>query len=137
MGEFKFMNKIDRKAIVEKIMFNIEIDGKKHRDVCIEYGKKDKLTLGDIHYEDNDSWHIVEIGGKTYDFQIYGDDDSIAENNPERILKSRLSVQLYEMFWLNGKLNHSSNILCNLDGSAKITYLRIDTNKGRKFANLL
>ena len=124
-------------AIIQSITFNIDIGGKKYKNVSVKYDKKDKLTLGDIHYEDNDSWHLVEIGDKTYDFQIYGDDDSIAENNPERILKSRLSVQLYEMFWLNGKLNHSSNILCNLDGSAKITYVRIDTNKGRKFANLL
>lgn len=131
------MNKIDRKAIVEKIMFNIEIDGKKYKDVCINYDKSDKLTLEDIHYEDNDSWHLVEIGGVTYDFQIYGDDDSKAKKCRDGILNTRLSIQLYEMYWNNGKLWHSSHILCNLDKTAKITYLRIDTNKGRKFANLL
>ena len=80
---------------------------------------------------------LVEIGGVTYDFQIYGDDDSKAKKCRDGILNTRLSIQLYEMYWNNGKLWHSSHILCNLDKTAKITYLRIDTNKGRKFANLL
>ena len=132
---------IDRKAIVEKIIFNIEFDGKKYKDVSIKYDREDKLTLEDIHYEDNDSWHLVKLGNTTYDFQIYGDDDSLIYKNGKKcldnILKSRLSIQLFEMYECNGKLCHSSNILCSLDKSAKITYVRIDTNKGRKFCNLL
>lgn len=128
---------IDRKAVIQKITFNIEIAGKKYRDVCIKYKKKDKLTLEDIHYEDNDSWRLVKIGDTIYDFQIYGDDDSKASKHRDDILKTRLSVQLYEMYRDNDILHHSSNILCNLDGSANITYLRIDTDKGRKIANLI
>lgn len=135
------MNTIDRRALIEKICFNIEIDGIKYKDVCIKYDKKDRLTLEDIHYEDNNSWHLVKIGDATYDFQIYGDDDGMlyknGKKNPDNILRTRLSIQLYEMYENQGELWHSSNILCNLDKSAKITYVRIDTNKGRKFCNLL
>ena len=50
---------IDRRAIVEKITFNIEFGGNKYKDVCVRYDKKDRLTLEDIHYEDNDSWKLV------------------------------------------------------------------------------
>lgn len=129
---------ISRKARVERIIFNIEIEGKKYKDICVKYSKEDNITLGDIHYEDNDSWKLINIGDKTYDFQIYGDDDSIAESNPDRILKSRLSIQLFEMRKTDdGCLEHTSCIYGSLDKSAKITYVRIDTNKGRKFANLL
>lgn len=128
---------MNRKAIIQSITFNIEVDGVKYKDVRVTYDKKDRLTIGDIHYEDNDSWKLVKIGDKTYDFQIYGDDDSKGHNNPDGIMKTRLSCQLYEMYECNGRLCHSSNILCNLDGTAKITYVRIDTNQGRKFANLL
>ena len=132
---------IDRKAIIEKITFNIEFDGKKYKDVCINYSRKDKLTLGDIHYEDNDSWRLVKLGDTTYDFQIYGDDDGIIYKGGRKcvdnILKSRLSIQLFEMYEKDGQLWHSSRILCNIGKTAKITYVRIDTNKGRKFCNLL
>jgi hypothetical protein len=129
---------ISRKARVERIIFNVEIEGKKYKDICVKYSKEDNITLGDIHHEDNDSWKLINIGDKTYDFQIYGDDNSIAESNPDRILKSRLSIQLFEMRKTDdGHLEHTSHIYCNLDKSAKITYVRIDTNKGRKFANLL
>lgn len=128
---------MNRKAIIKAIYFNVEIDGVKYKDVCINYDKHDKLTLGDIHYEDNNSWKFVKIGDKIYDFQIYGDDDSRANRNPEGILKTRLSIQLYEMYKVNGVLYHSSNILCSLSGTAKFTYVRIDTSQGRKFANLL
>lgn len=129
---------ISRKARVERIIFNVEIEGKKYKDICVKYSKEDNITLGDIHYEDNDSWKLINIGDKTYDFQIYGNDDSIAESNPDRILKSRLSIQLFQMRKTDdGYLEHTSHIYGNLDKSAKITYVRIDTNKGRKFANLL
>ena len=135
------MNNIGRNAIIEKITFNIEFDGKKYKDVCVQYDKKDKLTLGNIHYEDNDSWHLVKLGDTIYDFQIYGDDDGIIYKNGKKcldnILKSRLSIQLFEMYDNGVDLCHSSNILCNLDNNVKITYVRIDTNKGRKFCNLL
>ena len=135
------MDTIGVNSVIEKITFNIEFAGKKYKDVCIEYDRKDRLTLGDIHYEDNDSWHLVEIGGITYDFQIYGDDDGMLYNNgkkhPDNILRTRLSIQLFKMYRQNGELYHSSDILCSIDKSAKITYVRIDTNKGTKFANLL
>lgn len=126
------MDTIGVDSVIEKITFNIEFSGKKYNDVCIEYDKKDRLTLGDIHYEDNDSWHLVEIGGITYDFQIYGDDDSKASKSTEGILNTRLSVQLYEMYLDKGELCHSSNIISTIDGTAKITNMRIYTNHGIK-----
>ena len=135
------MGSIGRKAIVESITFNIEFGGKKYVDVCVKYDKEDKITLGDIHHEDNDSWKLVRIGDSIYDFQIYGDDDSVIYKGGRKcldnIIKSRLSVQLFEMYMFNGKLCHSSNILCNIGKSAKITNVRIKTDKGTKVHSVL
>lgn len=125
------------KAQIKSISFNIEVNGIKYKDVVINYDKNDKLTLADIHYEDNNSWKLIKIGDDLYDFQIYGNDDSKATKKPDGILKTRLSIQLFKMYKHNNKWYHSSDILCSLDKSAKITYVRIDTNQGRKFANLL
>lgn len=124
------------KAKIRSISFNIEINGTKYKDVVINYDKRDNLTLADIHYEDNDSWKLIKIGDDLYDFQIYGNDDSKAEKKPDGILKTRLSIQLFKMYKHNNKWYHTSYIVGNRN-KAKITYVRIDTNQGRKFANLL
>lgn len=118
-------------AIIKSITFNIKIDGVKYVDVRVKYSRKERLTLADIHREDNNSWKLVEIGGKTYDFQIYGD-----ENNKSKPLRSELSIQLYEMYWDGRRLSHSSTILCSLEGT-KITNVRIDTDQGRKIVRSL
>jgi hypothetical protein len=132
---------LDRKALVQSITFNIEINGELHEGVTVKYGPTDKLTFGDIHFEDNDSWKLVKIGEKTYYFQIYGDDDSVIwkgrRKKLDNILKTRLSIDLYEMYECDGKLCISSNVYSNIIGNAKINRVRINTNKGSKGCHIL
>ena len=75
--------------VIQKIIFDATIDGVTYKDNECVYENDDdwSLTYEELHYEDNDSWCIVEIGGNVYDAQFYGDDE-------EKGLRSVLGGQL-------------------------------------------
>lgn len=69
--------------VIAKIIINVNVNGKVYKDICLEYNEepKWKLTLEDIHYEDNDSWFCADVGDYMIYFNIHGQDDELGMNN--------------------------------------------------------
>lgn len=74
-------NKLQPTDVIKSITFDVTIDGTTHKGISIDYEydleQEWSLTWEDIHMEDNDSWCLAKVGDDVFDFQIFGNDESL------------------------------------------------------------
>jgi hypothetical protein len=72
-------NKLQPTDVIKSITFDVTIEGITYKGISIEYDLEEEweLTWEDIHMEDNDSWCLAEVGENIFDFQIFGNDESL------------------------------------------------------------
>lgn len=87
---------ITANSIIEKIVFDVTIDGETFKGVTLDYTPEQGwcLRASDIHYEENDSWCMFEVGGETYDCQFFGEDDSFAYADNINTYDDDLAMQI-------------------------------------------
>ena len=132
---------ITSKSVIQKIVLDIKFPGEKkhHKDIVLEYDDEN-LTIGSLHYEDNNSWNGIDIAetDSHYDVHFIGEDDSLAMTKKgEYSDKKAMSIPVHAEFREVVKNEDddwegNGNWFYSTDGLTSVRNVRVYTKDGMK-----